>query len=181
MSTNEPKSNAPPAADAPTDAEKEQAKKAVEADFLTRQADDAKAAIASALADAKAALAEGVDPREWTRRYPMVAIGSAVAAGFVAAVLTIPSKEQQELKKLEKIRRAMHPEVDAVKDKAKAAVADAAEEAKAQAGKHSFWSTILREAVHMIRPVLISAMTAGLGAKAAQNSDGRSSDQVPGS
>ena len=39
-------------------------------------------------------------------------IGSAVAAGFVAAVLAIPSKEQQELKKLEKIRRALHPEVE---------------------------------------------------------------------
>ncbi|HSV14736.1 MAG TPA: hypothetical protein VLI90_10780 [Tepidisphaeraceae bacterium] len=180
MSTNEPKSNAP-ASDAPTDAEKDQAKHADEADFLTRQADEAKAAIASALADAKAALAEGIDPREWTRRYPFVALGSAVAAGFVAAVLTIPSKEQQELKKLEKIRRAMHPEVDEVKSKTKAAVADAADEAKAESHKHSFWSTILREAVQMIRPILISAMTAGLGAKAAQNADGRPPDRAPGS
>src|SRR5436309_2969389 len=57
---------------------KDEAKKVDEGDFLQKQADEAKRAISAAMADAKDALAEGMDPREWTRRFPMVAIGSAV-------------------------------------------------------------------------------------------------------
>jgi hypothetical protein len=145
--------SAPPVSDAKVAADMS------ESDYLARQAEVAKLAISRALSDAKAALAEGLDPKEWTRRYPFVAVGSAIAAGFAAAVLTIPSKEQQELHKLEKIRRAMHPEPESAKE--------------AKAEQKPLWSTLLHEAVQLIRPVLVSAVSAGIGrASAPHEGDG---------
>ncbi len=149
MSTNEPNKHAQGSNASATESS--------EADFLEKQADEAKAAITRAMADARTALAEGIDPREWTRRYPVVALGSAVAAGFVAALLAIPSKEQQELKKMEKVRRALHPEVELPKK-----AAAEAKDAKVHESPHSFWSTLLREAISLIKPVLMSAVTAGI-------------------
>lgn len=170
-------------ASAPADPPKDPPK-AGEADYLQQQADDARSAITAAFADAKDALSQGMDAGEWTRRYPMVAIGSAVAAGFVAAVLAIPSRQQQELKKLEKIRRALHPEppkpvaaAENIEDKA---------DAPRDAGKASFWSTLLRECVSLIRPVLVSAVTASISAKGAaeavvENDPSNKSGRTPAS
>src|SRR5258707_6599902 len=59
-----------------------------ETEFLHRQAEQAQLAIGQALANARAALAEGMDPREWTKKYPLVAVGSALVAGFAASVMT---------------------------------------------------------------------------------------------
>jgi hypothetical protein len=122
-----------------------------EHDFLKRQADQAQAAIARALENAKAGLAAGMDPREWTRTYPIVAVGSALAAGFVAAVMTIPSKEEQELARLAKIQKALHPEP-----------------APASGGNGNakesepLWKSLLHEAAQLIRPVLGGLLLAGL-------------------
>jgi hypothetical protein len=121
-----------------------------EGEFLEHQAQQAQAAIARALANAKAALAEGVDPREWTRRFPIIAIGSAAAAGFTAALLAVPSKEQQELRRLEKIQQALHPESPKT---------DANGKPKEQ---RAIWMTLLLEAAHLIRPVLTSLLFSGL-------------------
>jgi hypothetical protein len=172
MPTNEPSSSSNPESVNRCAAEagaKDAAKKMSEAEYLRKQADDAKAAIGAALSDARAAMAEGIDPREWTRRYPLVAVGSALAAGFVAAVLAVPSREQQELKKLEKIRRALHPEP---------AASDGKEGKKTkvevETPESSWWSTLLREAMSLIRPVLLSALTAGLtGRMGGEQSSGR--------
>jgi hypothetical protein len=148
MFMSEPKTNT---------SESKAATKLSEADFLAQQADEARRAIAHALHDAKAALGEGMDPKEWTRRYPLVAVGSAIAAGFVTALLTIPSKEQQELRRMERLHRAMNPPPPAP---AKPATG---EPTKAEPPR-SIWMIILREAIQMIRPVLMSALTAGLAA-----------------
>jgi hypothetical protein len=124
-----------------------------EADFLQRQSEQAQAAIANALANARAALAEGVDPREWARRYPIIAIGSAAVAGFAAAVMTIPSKEQQEIHRLEKIKEALHPHPAPPKN-----------ESNGKSAEHqSVWMTLLHEAVQLIRPVLTSVLFANIG------------------
>ena len=132
-----------------------------EIDFLKKQADHAHAAIARALANAKAGLAEGMDPREWTRAYPIVAVGSALAAGFVAAVMTIPSKEEQEIARLAKIHKAMNPPPPA----AAHGNGDTKE-------KESIWKTLLLEAALMIRPVLGSLLSAGLKGQKSPPADG---------
>ncbi len=114
-----------------------------ENDYLQQQADEAKAAIGNALREAKTALSQGMDPSEWTRKHPLIAVGSALAAGFAAAVVTISTKEQQELERLKEINQALHPE-------------------PAVSAKPGFWSGLIREAIQMIRPVLTTALMASL-------------------
>ena len=108
--------------------------------------------------DLKAALAGKVDPRNLPRRYPFLTIGGVAAAGFVAALLTIPSKEQQELRRLERIRRAMYPEPEPAKAKAPAS-------AEEKAAKAPLWMTLVKEGIQAARPVLVSLVTASIKAK----------------
>jgi hypothetical protein len=117
--------------------------------YLQQQADEAKAAIGNALSEAKSALAAGMDPKAWTRKYPLIAVGSALVAGFAAAAVTISSKEEQELAHLRKVHEAMHPEPTA---------------AASAGAKPGFWSSVIREAVEMIRPVLTTALLASFKA-----------------
>jgi hypothetical protein len=125
--------------------------------FLREQADEARAALARGLDDLKAAVAGTIDPRQLPRRYPIWTISGVAVAGFVAAVLTIPSREEQELKRLERIRRAMYPEPEPPKPPHAEAVAE-------KAAKASLWVTLLREAVQAARPMLVSLVTASLKA-----------------
>ena len=81
-----------------------------ESEFLADQADRAKAAAMAALSSAKVALGNSVDPRPAMRNHPLFVLGSASLAGFVAALLAIPSKKEQELRRMERIHRARNPE-----------------------------------------------------------------------
>jgi hypothetical protein len=129
-------------------------------EFLHQQAEQAQLAIGQALANARAALAEGMDPREWTKKYPIVAVGSALVAGFAAAVMTIPSKEQQEITRLQRIQEALHPEP---KEKSNGNGQPKPAE--------PMWMKLLHEAVQLIRPVLGSLLFAGIKSQAAPAPD----------
>jgi len=94
-------------------------------------------------------------------------------AGFIAAVLTIPSREEQELKRLERIRRAMYPEPEPVKPAKPEGVAETAV-------KTSIWVTLLREAVQAARPLLVSLVTASLKARQQQADAAAAASQPPG-
>lgn len=106
----------------------------------------------------KVAVADKVDPRELTRRFPFVAIGTMLVAGFATAVVAIPSREQQELKRLERIRKAMHPEVTPPKS-AKSDKADADGQPQA---KGPLWLSIAKEVLQLVRPMLTTLVTAKL-------------------
>src|SRR5438552_12410890 len=80
-----------------------------EADFLTLQQEHAKAAIGRALSELKSALAGGVDPRPWMKQYPWATLGASAVAGFVATAMLVPSKEEQALKRLAAIEKALTP------------------------------------------------------------------------
>jgi hypothetical protein len=108
-----------------------------ENDYLQQQADDAKAAIGNAFSEAKTALAQGMDPSAWTRKYPLVAVGSALAAGFVAAMVAVKSNEPQP-------------------------VSPQPPSAPPPAPKPGFWWSLIREAVEMVRPVLTAALIAAI-------------------
>jgi hypothetical protein len=167
MSTNEPSSSARKAPTSPdaaaAAAARAGAKNLSEAEYLRQQADEAKSAIGAALADARSAMAEGLDPREWTRRYPLVAVGSALAAGFVATVLAIPSHKQRELKQMEKLRAALHPEAEQ---------GDHEKPKPEKSPEPNFWFNILRESLSLIRPVLLSAVTAAFSRSSKVGQDG---------
>src|SRR3954452_3884664 len=74
-----------------------------ESEFLTKQAADAKAAISRVVSDMKNDLAKSADPRGWMQVAPWTTLGVAAVAGFVAAAVAVPSKEDQALKRLKKI------------------------------------------------------------------------------
>jgi hypothetical protein len=121
-------------------------------EYLRAEAENAKAALKGALDDAKAALTGAVDPREIARAHPFVALGSAAVAGFVAALVAIPSKEQQALHRIEKLQRAMHPDPSTAKET----------NGTSKPAAPSLLSTILKELIAILKPILIAAVTAGI-------------------
>jgi hypothetical protein len=128
--------------------------------FLRQQAEEARAALSRAANDLKAAVAGTLDPRLIPRRYPFITVGAIAVTGFLAALVAIPSREQQELKRLERIRRAMYPQPEPTKP----AQADGHAPSDA-AAKPPLWVTLLREGVQAARPILISLVTASLKAR----------------
>ena len=74
------------------------------------QARHAKLAMGEAVADAKRHLADAADVRPILRKYPYVAVGGALAAGFVAAAVLVPSKKQRAAARLRVLERAVRTE-----------------------------------------------------------------------
>jgi hypothetical protein len=128
-----------------------------EADFLKQQAEDAKAALANTFAVMKADLAQGVNPVEWARQYPWISLGVAAAAGFVGTTLVVPSREEQALAKLAAIEKALNPP--------KPAGTNHESHAKPEEKSHSLLMTIIREVMALVRPLLLSLLTAGLAGR----------------
>lgn len=140
------------------------------ADYLTQQASEASAAISAAFGALADDLKKGVDPQAWAKRYPWAAVGAAAVAGFFAASAAVPSKEQQALKKLERIERALRPSYPEGEPYPQAV---AAREGQAKAQDKSFASKIMSEIFSALKPALSSALAAGISAKAASG-DGSS-------
>lgn len=125
-----------------------------EQEYLAQQAESAKRAMAGVWDQMKARLGQGVAPQVWAKEYPWITVGAAAVAGFVAAAALVPSKEQQALKKLARIERALNPPPP----REDHANGDAKE------GGGSTLGSILREAIKVARPILMNMMTAGLAA-----------------
>jgi hypothetical protein len=131
-----------------------------ESEFLRLQAEQAKVNVQRALNDAKAALAKGIDPRPVARKHPWISIASAAVAGFVAAVVAIPSKEEMEVRRAERLRRAMNPDPP----RPPAAATNGKDQKAAE--KISLGALLVKELIQLIRPVLMAAITASVKAGA---------------
>jgi hypothetical protein len=145
-----------------------------EADYLTLQQEHARAAIGRVVGEMKAALAEGANPAEWAKQYPWATLGASAVAGFVAATMLIPSREQQALKKLAEIERALNPEprrAERGRDEHPDSVDGRAGADGYKSGRQSFMTALLGEAIKAVRPALISLLTAGVTAKASKPSE----------
>ena len=135
---------------------------ASESEFLTRQAAEARQAISRVVSDLKHDIAQGVDPRAWIQTAPWTTLAGAAVAGFVAAAAVIPSKEQQALKRLAEIEKALNPpgryhrRNGSDNDDAVHAV---------ESGRGSFLSGLAGQVLRAVQPVLMSAITAGVTAK----------------
>ena len=138
-----------------------------EAAFLAQQAADAKAAISRTLSEIGTGLGQSVNISGWTRQYPWITLGASTIAGFVATAAIVPSKEDQALRKLAKIERALNP-APAPKKEETVDHADGAQ--KFKAGHQSFARTILGELLKAIQPALLSMVTAGVAARTAKPS-----------
>jgi hypothetical protein len=144
-----------------------------EADFLTLQQEHAKAAIGRAMSELKSALAGGVDPRPWMKQYPWATLGASAVAGFVAASMLIPSKEEQALKKLAAIEKALNPppprRPEPPEDVGSVDGKRGAEDYKS--GRSGMLTAILGEVVGAIKPALISLLTSSVTASAVKPSE----------
>jgi hypothetical protein len=138
-----------------------------EAAFLAQQAADAKAAIARTLSEIGAGLGQSVNLSGWTRQYPWITLGASTIAGFVATAALVPSKEDQALRKLAKIERALNPAP--VPEKAETEEPDGSAK-HYKTGRQSFTRSILGELIKAVQPALLSMITAGVAARSAKPS-----------
>lgn len=102
-------------------------------------------------------LQAGADPKRLTREHPWIAVGTAAVAGFVGAMVAVPSKEDAALKRLARIERALnsHSSANGIKEEAEV--------------DHA--STLRKFALRMfkmIKPTLLASITSALTAKASQ-------------
>src|SRR4051794_16509746 len=147
------------------------ADKLSDADFLNRQAEEAMAAIKRTLAQMKGDLAEGANPVEWAREYPWLTLGASAVAGFVATSMLVPSKEEQALRKLARIERALNPER---RRREPARDEDSNGNGKSDppdAGGGGLMGMLARELIKTLRPALVSLVTAGVAGKVAKPSE----------
>jgi hypothetical protein len=137
-----------------------------EAAFLAQQAADAKAAISATLAEIGKDLGKAVNVGALTRQYPWLTLGASTVAGFVATSLLVPSKEDQALKRLAKIERALNPEPPPPTHEEK----DRDHATDYKKGKQSFTHSLMGEVLKAVQPAVMSMLTAGVAAKTAKPS-----------
>lgn len=138
-----------------------------ESEYLAQQANNAKLALQQALSDFGSKLGAGLDPHLLTKQHPWITLGAAAVAGFAATAILVPSKEQQALKKLAAIERALNPPPPPPPP---AAHDERAAAAGYKTGQHSLMRTLMGEVIGAVRPALISLLTAGVTASAARPS-----------
>ena len=111
-------------------------------------------------------LGRGVDPRAWTASHPWIALATAAVGGFVAATQIVPTKDEQLLKKLERIREAVMPEITKktqTEREREAAAEQLDNDGKPQKAKgRGFFSVIGTELVKYLAPALSSALSAAI-------------------
>jgi hypothetical protein len=79
-----------------------------ESQYLARQQQDAKAAISRTAKELQQELLRSADPRAWMLTHPWATLGAAVVAGFAAASVATPTKEEQALSRLAKLEAALN-------------------------------------------------------------------------
>jgi hypothetical protein len=124
-----------------------------EQEFLKLRAEMARRSVAEALVNAKAALAGKIDPTRLARKHPVISIAAAMVGGFVAAAVAVPSREEQELRRLRRLHDATHPPVPPTNGH------DAGQKPPE---KPSLGETVLRELIALIKPIVLAAITAGI-------------------
>jgi len=81
------------------------------------------------------------DPRVLTRAHPVLSLGAAAIAGFVAGATVTSSKRQQVLQQLHEIQKALAPaDPDLVKKRS------------------TLITTLVSQAVAIVQPMILSAM-----------------------
>lgn len=134
--------------------------------LLELEADDAQAAITALIQEMRRQVQAGADPKRLTREHPWVAVGSAAVAGFVGAMLAVPSKEDAALKRLAKIERALNAE----------SAADSMSGNQGAKSGHPALRKFAMRMFKMLQPTLLAAVTGALTGKSAQGGDDDTED-----
>ena len=106
------------------------------------------------------------------KQYPWATLGASAVAGFLAASMLIPSKEEQALKKLAAIEKALNPppprRAEPPEDVGSVDGKRGAQDYKS--GRTGMLTAIMGEVVGAIKPALISLLTSGVTASAVKPS-----------
>ena len=119
--------------------------------YLEDQAEAAKDAMGRAWSEFVSGMGKSADPRQWAKAHPWITMASATVAGFAAASTLVPSKEEQALKKLAAIERALHIDGHSRRE----TNGDAAKEPK-----EGFLTRLMKEAFASAGPILANILTA---------------------
>jgi hypothetical protein len=138
-----------------------------ESDFLAKQAREARAAIRKTVGEVGEQLERMVDPRVWAEDHPWATSGAAAVAGFVAASILVPSKEEMDLKRLAKIEKYLMPKP------ARSERETQEQDARKPSEKSAFKNLILHHALDLLKPII----TTVLMSKLAQPYDGNHNGQ----
>jgi hypothetical protein len=142
-----------------------------DAGYLAAQADQAKAAMHRAWSDIAAGLQQGVNPAEWTRDYPWIALLSATAAGFVAGATIVPSKQQQTLRKLAELERALNPPLPQPPPPS-----DSSDNA---APRSRLWFELTCQLLRVVAPILGRAVAAAIAEPGIEPADNNGDSAAP--
>jgi hypothetical protein len=132
---------------------------------------DARAAIARVLSEMGNTLGQGVSVSNLTRQYPWLTLAGSTVAGFVATAALVPSKEEQALKRLARIERALNPPPPPAPHEAAAGGGAGDGATQFKSGRQSFTRTVMGEVIKAVQPALVSLLTAGVTATAAKPSE----------
>lgn len=97
-------------------------------------------------------------------------VAGATVAGFAAAAVFVPSKEDQALRRLAAMERALMPGRPSTRGHREDNGDDSGEDGGAKnysRGRTGFMGAIGRQVLEAIKPAVMSALTAGITAKAA--------------
>lgn len=144
-----------------------------ESQYLEQQQASAKSAIANAFSEMKADLLKTADPKLWVKTHPWIMMASAAIAGFATAATAVPSKEQQALKKLESIERALYGRRNGHADRER----DGKDE-PARKSAEGFVGRLLHEALGALKPVIASLISSQMGQAAGQPDPTQSSGEA---
>ena len=125
--------------------------------------------------DLKRDLQQGIDPRGWMQVAPWTTLAVAAVAGFAAAAVAVPSKEEQTLKRLKKIEEALNPKRQTVDT-----AVNGDQVRQVESGRGSFLSGLAGQVLRAVQPVLMSALTAGITAKTVDKDDEPTGGKDPG-
>jgi len=126
------------------------------------------AAIARVKSDIVHDLADGADPRQWLKVAPWTTLAGAAVAGFLAAAAVVPSKEEQALRRLRKLEKALEIDHEVPRrngrhsEDGKRAHTD---DGKAQASKGTALGSIIGALAGAVQPMLMNLVTNAFAAK----------------
>jgi hypothetical protein len=144
-----------------------------EADFLAEQQAKAKAAMDTAFADMKKAIASGFSSNahmtEWMGAYPWVSLGLGAAAGFLAGSALTPARDETLKERLnsliEEVKRKEVKEEKAAKGTERAA------RAAVEAQKPSFMAQLGSGVFDIVKTALVSTLSGAVAGKVADDND----------
>jgi hypothetical protein len=142
-----------------------------EAEFLTREADDAKDAIAHTVDQMRATFKQVGDVGAWARSYPWTTLGAAAATGFLVAAALAPRRKRRDEEDQALQERILTDEQIAARLRELAAEDDG--KGKGPGPMRAVVSTLIQA----LGPAVQAAVTSALAAKTAQQTAEATAEQ----